>query len=244
MATFLLIHGSWHGAWCWRRLTPLLEASGNRVLAVDLPAHGVDQTLARKATLDGYARAIELMAQQSSEPPILVAHSMGGMPATLAAARSPQLFSALIYIAAFVPLRNDSLFKLFGADRGSKLRAAVRPGLFTLKVAPDDARAIFYGQCDEEDVRAAITCLRPDPLRPMWARLGIEPNVVLPRYYVECTRDQAISIDAQRAMCLRAGIQHIISMDTDHSPFLSRSAALAGHLCQLAQESSVGQSVL
>jgi pimeloyl-ACP methyl ester carboxylesterase len=234
MAAFLLVHGSWHGAWCWNRLTPLLAAQGHRPTTIDLPAHGADPMPARKATLDGYARAIEAVAEQCSEPPILVAHSMGGMPATLAAARSPRLFSALIYIAAFVPIRNDSLFTLFRADRRSLLRGAMRSGLFAVTVARNDVGAIFFGECHEADVRWASGQLRPDPIRPTLARLRIEPNTELPRYYIECTKDQAVSIDAQRAMCGRAGIDHVISMETDHSPFISTPTALAAHLGRLA----------
>lgn len=240
MATFLLIHGSCHGAWCWQRLTPLLEAQGHQVRAIDLPAHGADPTPARKATLDGYARAIELVAEQSPEPPILVAHSMGGMPATLAAARSPRLFSALIYIAAFVPLLHDSLLKLSRHDRSSRLQRAIRPGLFVFRVARADTSAIFYAKCDDEAARWASQQLCPDPVRPIWAGLPIEPDRTLPRCYVECTHDQAIGIAAQRFMYTRAGIDHVVSLATDHSPFISMPAVLAGHLCGLASASQLG----
>ncbi|WP_461056300.1 alpha/beta fold hydrolase [Spirosoma arcticum] len=56
MITFVLVHGAWHGAWCWKKVTPLLEANGNRVLVPDLPGHGVDKTPPATVTLDDYVK--------------------------------------------------------------------------------------------------------------------------------------------------------------------------------------------
>ena len=55
MATFLLIHGAWHGAWCWDRIAPLLRAAGHNVIAPDLPALGFDRTPWWRASLCTYA---------------------------------------------------------------------------------------------------------------------------------------------------------------------------------------------
>jgi pimeloyl-ACP methyl ester carboxylesterase len=62
MSTFVLIHGAFHGAWCWDKLTPLLEQDGHEVVALDLPGHGEDQTAAVEVTLEGYAdRVVEAL---------------------------------------------------------------------------------------------------------------------------------------------------------------------------------------
>src|SRR4051812_2786005 len=59
MATFVLVHGSWHGAWCWYKVTAALEAAGHRVIVPDLPAHGRDWRVARgRITLAAMTRSI------------------------------------------------------------------------------------------------------------------------------------------------------------------------------------------
>jgi hypothetical protein len=76
--------------------------------------------------------------------------------------------------------------------------------------------------------------LRPDPLRPLFHRLRNAVPANLARAYIECTADRAISIERQRAMAMAASIGTVISMETDHSPFLSAPHELAAHLSALA----------
>ena len=79
MTSFVLLHGSFHAAWNWHRVTPLLEAAGHRAIALDLPGHGRDRTSARKVTLercvDHVVRALETL----DEPAVLLAHSRSGI---------------------------------------------------------------------------------------------------------------------------------------------------------------------
>ncbi len=79
MATYVLVHGAFHGAWCWTKLTPELEARGHRAVAFDLPGGGEDKTPIEQVTLDAYVeRVVETVAQES-ERVILVGHSLGGI---------------------------------------------------------------------------------------------------------------------------------------------------------------------
>ena len=79
MATFVLIHGAWHGGWCWRKVVPHLEAAGHTVIAPDLPSHGDDPTPAAEVTLDDYVRRVCEILDAQDEPVVLVGHSMGGL---------------------------------------------------------------------------------------------------------------------------------------------------------------------
>ena len=78
MSTYVLIHGAFHGGWCWDKVVPLLEAAGHKVVAPDLPSHGRDDTPIAEVTLDTYARRACEVAAAQSEPVIIVGHSMGG----------------------------------------------------------------------------------------------------------------------------------------------------------------------
>lgn len=229
-ASFLLVHGSWHGAWCWDRLVPLLEERGHRVLAIDLPAHGQDTTSPFRATLGAYSECIQAAGAGLAEKPILVGHSMGGIAITQAASDAPDRFAGLVYLCAFVPLAGDSFIKLGVRDRESLVPVSVGLRISGPNIRRSRAQAVFYGDCSDEDAAGAIARLRPDPWRPLFHGLVERHPVNLPRGYVECTRDRAISISRQRAMAARGGIDRIATIETDHSPFLSRPRELASQL--------------
>jgi pimeloyl-ACP methyl ester carboxylesterase len=72
MATFILIHGSWHGAWRWRKVTPLLEKRGHRVIAPDLPGLGEDKTPLSRVSHDTWTRYICGILDGVDQPSILV----------------------------------------------------------------------------------------------------------------------------------------------------------------------------
>ena len=94
-----LVHGAFHGSWCWDFLTPELERLGHRVITVDLPIS--DPTLGAA----DYARTIEASLPPDSEP-ILVGHSMAGLVIPLVAANRP--IRTLVFLAAFLPLPGKS----------------------------------------------------------------------------------------------------------------------------------------
>jgi pimeloyl-ACP methyl ester carboxylesterase len=234
LATFLLIHGSWHGAWCWERVLPRLRERGHEALAVDLPAHGDDPTPAYRATLGSYSRCVREAATALEGRPILVGHSMGGLAITQAAADDPSAFSALVYLCAFVPLPGEALAWLALRDRESLVRSGLQFRLSSLGIAPRRAGDLFYAGCSDADAAWATGRLRNDPARPLLQRLRQREQHSLPRAYIECSADRAISVGRQRAMAGRVALAMTASIDTDHSPFLSTPAELAQHLHSMA----------
>lgn len=126
-AAFVLVHGSWHGAWCWGLVEPTLNDTGFMTIPIDLPGHGLNARLpqtfssrpldaASFATepsfladigieeyVDTVAKAVEQPRAAGADKVIGVGHSMGGVPITFAAAKSPRLFDGLVYLAAVAP---------------------------------------------------------------------------------------------------------------------------------------------
>src|SRR4051812_16197911 len=103
MATFVLVHGSWHGAWCWYKVVPRLEALGHRAIAVDLPAHGRNRRLLRGAvTLRAMTTCVLRVLDTLDEPAILVAHSRSGIVASMVAERRPERVAKLVYLASYL----------------------------------------------------------------------------------------------------------------------------------------------
>jgi pimeloyl-ACP methyl ester carboxylesterase len=160
---------------------------------------------------------------------------MGGFPVSRAAASYPELFSALVYLCAFVPVPGDCLVRLALRDRDSLLRRStvVRPP--HLRARRARVREVFYADCSEADVEWATSRLRPDPLLPLLQRYPGRSELRIPRAYIECTLDKAVSLHRQRAMHRRFPFERVIPMETAHSPFLSAPDLLAGHLASLSE---------
>jgi pimeloyl-ACP methyl ester carboxylesterase len=234
MASFVLVHGAWHGGWCWDKVVPLLEAEGHSVTAVDLPGHGDNAADVADMTLDSYAREIVAHVEAADTPVILAGHSMGGLPATQAAELVPEKIEALVYVCAFLPGDGDSLMKLADNDPDALVLAnlQVNEAAGVSEVAADARAACFYGECAPDDAAAAAGRLVPESLAVFAAPVSIteERAGSVRRIYVECLRDRAISIAKQRQMHAARPCERVLTIDTDHSPFLSRPQELAAHL--------------
>ena len=235
MATFVLVHGSWHGAWCWEALTPQLKAQGHAVIAPDLPGHGSDRTPAWRVTLGGFVQRVVEASRGASGPLILVGHSMGGLVITETAARNPGLAAGLVYVCAFVPRPGERLIQLAMTDQASKTVAAMRRGLLTTGIRSERAAEVFYGRCPPAVAGSAVSRLRAEPMLPLLQRVSQPAGPLPARAYVECSADQAISIGHQRMMHRRAGIETVTTLDSDHSPFYSAAEALVSRLVDQAR---------
>lgn len=209
----LLVHGAFHGAWCWDRLLPELSARGLEAEAVDLPFTTADDDRA------AVAGAIERLSRDG-RPVVVVGHSLGGVVISAAAGRA----SHLVYLAAIMHA-GDQMPDV-GQTPGM---AAMRLGESEASVDPELAPTAFYHRCSPGDAAWATSRLRPMPTGCLMAPL---PEQVawkqVPSTYVVCTDDQIVSPAAQRSMAAQAG--GAIEVDSDHSPFLSYPAVLAGVL--------------
>jgi pimeloyl-ACP methyl ester carboxylesterase len=244
MAGFVFVHGGFSGAWIWLPLMDRLKAAGHVVEAFDLPGMGDDHTSASEVSLDSYAgRVCEALAT-SSEPAIVVGHSMGGIVATQAAAHCPARVAALVYVAAFLPKDGQSLLdltKLPECDGEQVLANVVVEGESPVAVMPPAAsRLALYGSCAEDVAAWAIARQCPQPVSPLSNPVSIPPGAIngINRYYVLCTRDRAIPPPLQRRMVAENPCADVIELDTDHTPQLSMTNELAKALHQFATHSS------
>ena len=165
MARFVLIHGAWHGAWCWAALRETLLAAGHEVVAPDLPGHGAGSPWWR-ATLGSYARSAIDAARSLGEGAIAVGHSLGGLVITEAAARAPGAFVGMVYLCAFAPLPGENLLSLAQADTEGAVPGAVSRGLLRTRFRHDRAREVFYNTCLPADAEAASARLCAEPNLP------------------------------------------------------------------------------
>jgi pimeloyl-ACP methyl ester carboxylesterase len=234
MSTFVLVHGAWHGAWCWQKLVPLLEAQGHRVVAPDLLGLGDDRTPLPQVTLAAWTDQICRAIDAQSEPVILVGHSRGGVVISQVAERRPDKIEKLVYLTAMMIENGESGLGTFGKIGPSPLQdhLVIAPDGVSMTVKEEGYKPSFYGMCTDEDVALAKRLCRPEPLEPSNAPMTLSAANYgrVPRIYIECLRDNAITPAMQKAMYTAMPCEKVITMDTDHSPFFSAPAELARHL--------------
>lgn len=222
MTTFVLVHGAWHGAWCWERLVPELEQRGHAALAVDLPVDDAAAGLAEYATVVEQ----ELPAGEV----VLVGHSLGATVIPLVAAARP--VSQLVFLCPVLRRPGSSLADqaALDADVSSWDLGAGRTFYddeSSAWTAADAAIAAFYQDCDPETARWAASRLR----RQYW-RYWEEPNPLaawpdVERRAIVCQDDRLVDIGwARRTLPAELGVTPA-ELPGGHSPFLSRPAALA-----------------
>ncbi len=241
MASFVLIHGSWHGGWCFDEVAAMLRAHGHEVIAPDLPGIGGDAAALAAVTLQGWADfAADLCRSATQKPVILAGHSRGGLVVSQTAETAPDAIDALVYICAMM-LPN-------GLSRAEfKAREAANPAFDSLitpvadghstRITGKHPEAVFAQLSPPDKVAAAMARLADEPHGPRSTPLQLtaERWGSLPRTYVECTNDLTIPIASQRLMQDMSPGAKVVTLDADHSPFLSRPAELAEALLAAAE---------
>jgi len=236
MSTYVLIHGAFHGGWCWRKVVPLLEAAGHAVVAPDLPGHGEDGTPPATVTLDDYADRVCAVTGAQKEPVILVGHSLGGVAITHGAEKCPNRVRALVYLCAFLPRNGESASGLAREDLESLLNPNfVRVGDGVVEVRPEIIHQALYGNCAQEDEAFATSRLTPQAFAPLKTAVmtSAERWGKIPRYYIECTGDRAITLGMQRKMQANCPCREVFTIGTDHSPFFSAPEKLVEILTRI-----------
>jgi pimeloyl-ACP methyl ester carboxylesterase len=208
MARFVLVHGAWHGGWCFQLLARELEDRGHQVTSPDLPCEDVGLT-----PLD-YAR--EVGPQPDA---IVVGHSLGGftIPHVTAFSR--------VYLAALPPLERAEIDKCFVEGFGGTVRDSRGRSYWP---DADTAAARMYPDCPREQSDWAFAQLRRQArLEPLPAPFG-HGDVV-----IATLQDAAVDPDWQ-IRTARAHGARVIELDSGHSPFLTQPDELARVLDSLA----------
>ncbi|MFC4671536.1 alpha/beta fold hydrolase [Seohaeicola nanhaiensis] len=236
MADFLLIHGSCHGAWCWRDVIPALAALGHDARAIDLPGNGADTTPHDRVTLADSAAAV--LAASTPET-VVVGHSWGGFPISAAAEADPEGMRALIYLCAYIPVQSGlSMVDVRKRAPRHPILPAVRRSADGLSMTVDPALAtgIFYNDCAPDVADRAVAQLCAQALPPQTTPLTVtERFASVPKSYIVCRDDHCIPPEYQDEMTADWPRDRVHEMATGHSPFLSDPQGLAALLSRIAE---------
>ncbi|MCB0397903.1 MAG: alpha/beta fold hydrolase [Flavobacteriales bacterium] len=230
MKTFILIHGSWHSAWNWHKVTPLLEKAGHKVFAIDLPGMGRDKTPVQDVTFEKTVQKICNLIDSIEQPVILVGHSKNGIMISQVAEHRAEKIEKLIYLAAYLIPDGKTQQTYSSQDKEGWLKPYVNIDLATRSHTLDPAiyKEGLYHDCEDDITEMAKVILGSEPIESGTTILNLsEKNFgSVPRYYIECLEDRAVTPFIQRKMYAETPCRKVYQMQTSHSPFFSKPKEL------------------
>ena len=217
MAKLVLVHGAWHGPWCWNRVAPLLREAGHEVATPDLSPDA-------RAMAEWVDVVLDAMGDG---PAVLVGHSRGGAVISAVAEAAPEKISRLVYLSGFLLKRGQSV--LAAAQEDILLPIVINQEARSCMLEVAEVAPRFYAGCNAADTAFAVARLRPEPLFGLTApqRVSAERFGTVPRHYIECAQDLVISLAAQRRMQATWKVQQVTTLETGHSPFFSAPEIVA-----------------
>ena len=236
MATLVLVHGAWHGGWCWRRLTPLLRGAGHEVYVPTLTGLGERAHLLSPAVgLDTHAQdVVGVLEYEALDRVVLVGHSYGGMVITAVAQQAAARLAHLVYLDAFVPRDGECLLDLLGEKgRDATLARARAEGQGWRLPPPRDESP--FGTRDEADIRWLRSKLGAHPVKSLQqpVRLTDPGAVALPRTFIDCTETAWFPQPARRARSEPGW--HYRALPTGHDAMITAPHELATVLQEITE---------
>jgi pimeloyl-ACP methyl ester carboxylesterase len=233
MATFVLVHGSWHGGWCWREIAPRLRAAGHAVYTPTLSGLG-----ARAHLLTGgvdltthIQDIVTLLFYEDLAEVVLVGHSYAGAVISGVAAHTPDRLGSLIYLDAYLPLEGQSLFDVLSTEEREAGKAALATGTGLRQPVPPAMLGIT------DPTMAAWVALRltPHPFRTYAQPIpvGSPASAALPRAFIHCTVGPTTRRFAPFAQQARAAGWAVRELATGHDAMLTAPQPLVELLLEL-----------
>jgi pimeloyl-ACP methyl ester carboxylesterase len=238
MSTFILVHGSWHSAWNWHKVVPVLEKEGHKALSIDLPGMGRDKTPVQDVTLDlAVNRLIEVIDEQKDRV-ILIGHSKNGIMISQAAEYRPDKIEKLIYLAAYLIPNGKTQAEYSALDTNGVLKPYVTrfPETNSHILQPVIYKEGLYHDCDDAITEMAKCILSHESMTTAITPLQLTDKNYgsIPRFYIECTEDRAVTPYIQRKMYTELPCEKVYQMATSHSPFFSQPNELCAIITEIA----------
>ncbi|CAA0370471.1 unnamed protein product [Arabidopsis thaliana] len=251
----VLVHGACHGAWCWYKVKPQLEASGHRVTAVDLAASGIDMTrsITDISTCEQYSEPLmQLMTSlPDDEKVVLVGHSLGGLSLAMAMDMFPTKISVSVFVTAMMPDTKHSPSFVWDKLRKETSREEWLDTVFTSE-KPDFPREFWifgpefmaknlYQLSPVQDLELAKMLVRANPLikKDMAERRSFseEGYGSVTRIFIVCGKDLVSPEDYQRSMISNFPPKEVMEIkDADHMPMFSKPQQLCALLLEIANK--------
>jgi pimeloyl-ACP methyl ester carboxylesterase len=243
MPIFVLIHGAWHGGWCWWKVEPLLREAGARVYAPSLTGMGERSHLARHLDpgvidLDLHVQdVVELLESEGLEVVVLVGHAYAGMVIAGVAEVCPQHLAHLVYVNGVVPRDGEAMVDQLDAVRGPEFTDRVRKAIESRqdflpppKTAEDIRRR--WAIAEPEDQSWVLPRLQPQPVASFAqaVRVGNPESLRIPRSFILCSES---GFDPVAEQARQSG-WGLYQLDTGHDPMITKPREVAEILLKIA----------
>jgi pimeloyl-ACP methyl ester carboxylesterase len=185
VATIVLAHGAWSSAWAWKKVRPLMAASGHQFFAPSYTGLGERAHLAAP-TNDLETHIQDVMGVIDAEELnnfILIGHSYGGMVATAVADRARGRVAHLIYLDGFVPKDGQSLVDLLPPEQRKRLLDSVKTG-DGWRVQPNPTQ----NDTSPEDQAWVMKHRVPQSVKCFDQPVGLQGEITVPRSFIQCLR--------------------------------------------------------
>ena len=224
--TFVLVHGGFHGGWCWREVANALRARGHHVFTPTQTGCGErSHLLTKDITLDTFVDDIANVIQwEDLQDLILVGHSFGGNSISGVADRMPERIRHLIYLDAVMLEGGQTMFGQIPSEvAASRLKAAEASG--GLSITPPDAA--YFGIVDEAQVKFVQARLTPQPLGVYTSPLNLAHAVGngLSAVYVQCTNPSFAMLQSSRHWVKAHGMKRV-EIATGHDAMVTAPGLL------------------
>jgi len=237
MTNYLLIHGSWHGAWCWHKVAPRLENEGHCVTAPDLPGR---INMPGRPILIGLPTMIKSVVNilSTKEKTTLVVHSRYGVLASQLAENYPDRIERIIYLASYMLPNGKRAAEYFRRDKNSYLTSYVKickSGMWDY-LDPEIYKEGLYHDCNDDDNMLGKLLLGKEPLRPAIAKIQLSENRygTIPKAYIRLTQDRAVSLSLQDRLINETPVDRVESIDASHSAYFSKPDELTQTILKLS----------
>ncbi|MFE1602061.1 alpha/beta fold hydrolase [Methylobacterium sp. ID0610] len=233
--TFVLVHGAWHGGWCWRRVADRLAAEGHRVFTPTCTGLGERaHLLSRAITLDTFVQDVAgVIAAEELDDIVLVGHSFGGLAVSGVADAMPERIRHLVYLDSLLVEPGRSPLSALAPEVAEARRraAAERSGGVSLPVPPPEV----FGVTEAADAAWLARRLTPHPLGTYESPLHLRGPVGngLPRTYVDCTRPAYAALNGVKAWVRRQSGWGFVALEAGHDAMVSAPDALTRLLVEL-----------
>ena len=234
--TFVLVHGAWHGGWCWQRVADRLRAAGHKVFTPTQTGLGErSHLLSKDITLDTFTQdVVNVIEFEELSDVILVGHSFGGSPISSTAERMPDRIRHLVYLDALMLEGGQSPSGVLPPDVVAARQKAAQEssGGVSLPVPPPSA----FGVSDPQDTEWLKRRLRPHPLGTYTSPLNIKGPVGnnLPRTYIVCTNPIYPPLEASRTWVKKQQGWNWLEIATGHDAMVTAPDELTKMLIAIA----------
>jgi pimeloyl-ACP methyl ester carboxylesterase len=231
---FVLLHGAWHGGWCWDGVKNSLESAGHKCLAPTMPGHNPSDDR-KNITYDTYINAIKDVVSGQPEAVVLVGHSSAGHLMQSAAPLVADKIKQLIFINSFILGHGQSQFDLVPPEVAEGMTTAAQSsGDMSVPIDEGFVRNMLMQDASPAQQDELIAHLVPQPLALFTTKINANPfnDLGIKRTVIFCQDDQSLPPGAYLGMAQGLGDHELIQVPGGHETLFVSPQTVADAILQ------------